>query len=89
MNSVRRLQEQYQEQWIMQQKEYEALKSARLKLEAKVQIIREEQKEMEALLQLAKSKELTVKAIKSLDDLRRRGRCGYRPYARLHPQPPR
>jgi phage shock protein A len=31
--------------------------------------IRQEQKEMEALLRLAKSKELTVKAIKSLDDL--------------------
>ncbi len=69
LNSARRLQEQYQEQWIVQQKEYDALTSARLKLEAKVQVIREEQKEMEALLQLAKSKELTVKAIKSLDDL--------------------
>ncbi|MFN2138749.1 MAG: PspA/IM30 family protein [Candidatus Promineifilaceae bacterium] len=69
LNSVRRLQEQYQEQWIRQQKEYEALKSARLKLEAKIQLIREEQREMESLLKLAKSKEITVKAIKSLDDL--------------------
>jgi phage shock protein A len=69
LNSVRRLQEQYHEQWVSQQREYEALKSARLKLEARVQIIREEQKEMESLLKLAKSKEITVKAIKSLDDL--------------------
>lgn len=69
LNSVRRMQEQYHEQWVRQQREYEALKSARLKLEAKLVTIRQEQREMEALLQLAKSKELTVKAIKSLDDL--------------------
>lgn len=69
LNSIRRLQEQYHEQWIRQQKEYETLKSARLKLEAKVQLIREEQREMESLLKLAKSKEITVKAIKSLEDL--------------------
>ncbi|UCC54355.1 MAG: PspA/IM30 family protein [Anaerolineaceae bacterium] len=69
LNSTRRMQEQYHEQWVRQQREYEALKSARLKLEAKLITIRQEQKEMESLLQLAKSKELTVKAIKSLDDL--------------------
>jgi phage shock protein A len=69
LNSIRSLQEQYQEQWIRQQKEYETLKSARLKLEAKVRMIREEQREMESLLKLAKSKEVTVKTIKSLDDL--------------------
>lgn len=69
LNTVRRMQEQYHEQWVRQQREYEALKSARLKLEARLITIRQEQKEMEALLQLAKSKELTVKAMKSLDDL--------------------
>jgi len=69
MNSARRLQEQYHEQWVRQQREYDALLSARLKLEAKLKTIRREQREMEALLQLAKSKEATVKAIKSLDDL--------------------
>lgn len=69
LNSIRRMQEQYHEQWVRQQREYEAMKSARLKLEAKLVTIRQEQEEMEALLQLAKSKELTVKTIKSLDDL--------------------
>lgn len=69
MNSARRLQEQYHEQWVRQQREYEALLNARLKLQAKLQTIRQEQKELEALLELAKSKETTVKAIKSLDDL--------------------
>jgi phage shock protein A len=68
-NTVTRLQEQYHEQWVRQQREYEALLNARLKLQAKLQTIRQEQKELEALLELAKSKETTVRAIKSLDDL--------------------
>lgn len=69
LNTNRRLQEQYHEQWVRQQREYEALLNARLKLQAKLTTIRQEQKELEALLELAKSKEATVKAIKSLDDL--------------------
>jgi len=69
LNTNRRLQEQYHEQWVRQEREYEALLNARLKLQAKLKTIRQEQKELEALLQLAKSKETTVKAIKSLDDL--------------------
>jgi phage shock protein A len=69
LNSTRRMQESYHEQWVRQQREYEALKNARLKLEAKLQTTKQEQKELEALLQLAKSKEKTIKAIKSLDDL--------------------
>ena len=69
LNSTRRMQESYHEQWVRQQREYEALKNARLKLEAKLQTTKQEQKELESLLRLAKSKEKTVKAIKSLDDL--------------------
>ncbi|MCI0396281.1 MAG: PspA/IM30 family protein [Chloroflexi bacterium] len=69
LNSTRRLQEQYHEQWVRQQREYESLQNARLKLEAKLDVIKQEQKELEALMELAKSKEMTVKAIKSLDDL--------------------
>jgi phage shock protein A len=69
LNSARRLQEQYHEQWVRQQREYEALLNARLKLQAKLKTIRQEQKEMESLLRLAKSKEITVTAMKSLDDI--------------------
>lgn len=69
LNSTRRLQEQYHAQWVRQQREYESLLNARLKLQAKLKTIRQEQKEMESLLRLAKSKEITVKAIKSIDDL--------------------
>ncbi len=69
LNSTRRLQEQYHEQWVRQEREYESLLNARLKLQARLETTRQEQKELEALLELAKSKEATVKAIKSLDDL--------------------
>jgi phage shock protein A len=69
LNTTRRLQEQYHEQWVRQEREYEALLNARLKLQAKLTTIKQEQKELEALMELAKSKEATVKAIKSLDDL--------------------
>jgi phage shock protein A len=69
LNTTRRLEEQYHEQWLRQQREHESLMNARLKLQAKLNTIKQEQKELEALLQLAKSKEVTVKAIKSLDDL--------------------
>jgi len=69
LNTTRRLQEQYHEQWVRQEREYELLLNARLKLQAKLTTIRQEEKELEALLELAKSKEATVKAIKSLDDL--------------------
>jgi phage shock protein A len=69
LNSTRRLQEQYHEQWIRQQREHEALLNARLKLQAKLTTIKQEQKELEALMELAKSKEASVRAIRSLDDL--------------------
>lgn len=69
LNTTRRLQEQYHEQWVRQEREYESLLNARLKLQAKLETTRQEQKELEALLELAKSKEATVKVIKSLDDL--------------------
>jgi phage shock protein A len=69
LNTARRLQEQYHEQWVRQEREYESLLNARLKLQAKPTTIRQEERELEALLELAKSKEATVKAIKSLDDL--------------------
>jgi len=42
---------------------------AKLKLEAKLTTIKQEREEMQALLDLAKSKERTVGAIRSLKDL--------------------
>jgi phage shock protein A len=69
LNSTSRLADQYKGQWERQQAEYKHLLDAKLKLEAKLTTIKQEREEMLALLELAKSKELTVTAIKSIDDL--------------------
>jgi phage shock protein A len=68
-NSTERLVQQYKEQYERQQTEYQNLLDAKLKLEAKLTTIKQEREELLALLDLAKSKELTVKTIKSLDDV--------------------
>jgi len=69
LNTTQRLADQYQQQYERQQVEYQNLMDARLKLEAKLTTIKQEREELLALLDLAKSKELTVQTIKSLDDI--------------------
>jgi len=69
LNSVQELAKEYGEQWERQQKEYQTLLDARLKLEAKLTEIRQEREQLQALLELAKAKEVTTKTLQSLDDL--------------------
>ncbi len=68
-NSTMRLVETYAQQLEQMQREYQSLMDARLKLQAKLTTIKQEREELEALLELAKSKEITARTIKSLDDL--------------------
>lgn len=69
LNSVERLIATYQEQVDRQDTEFKSLLDAKVKLEARLATMKQEREELEALLQLAKSKETSVKAMKSLDDL--------------------
>ena len=69
LNSAQRLVDAYSSQVEQMQREYQSLLSARLKLEAKLTTIKQERQELEALLELAKAKEITAKTMKSLDDL--------------------
>jgi phage shock protein A len=69
LNSTQRLADEYGEQHERQRAEYEKLMDAKLKLEAKLTTIKQEREELQALLDLARAKELTAKAISSLDDL--------------------
>jgi phage shock protein A len=69
MNSVKSSYETYDGQLERQEREYKSLLDARLKLQAKLTTIRQQREEMAALLDLAKAKEITNKAIKSIDDL--------------------
>jgi phage shock protein A len=69
LNSVTRLVQNYDEMLQRQEAEFQSLKDARLKLEAKLTTVKQEREELQALLDLARSKELTAKTIKSLDSL--------------------
>lgn len=69
LNTTSKLLAQYQSDHIKTQSEYQKLLDAKLKLEAKLTTIKQEREEMQALLDLAKSKERTVGAIRSLKDL--------------------
>ncbi len=69
LNSTTRLAETYKSQFERQQAEYAKLLDAKLKLEAKLTTVKQEREEMQALLDLAKSKELTAKTMQSLDNL--------------------
>ena len=69
LNSTKRLVETYQLQAERQESEFKKLLDAKVKLEARMATMKQEREELQALLELAKSKETTVKAMKSLDDL--------------------
>lgn len=69
LNSTQRLVETYKEQLRRQEEEFQKLLDAKVKLEARLATMKQQREELQALLELAKSKETTVKAIKSLDDL--------------------
>lgn len=69
LNSTARLAETYKSQYERQQSEYQKLLDGKLKLEAKLTTVKQEREEMQALLDLAKSKELTAKTMQSLDNL--------------------
>lgn len=68
-NSKADMAEQYREQFETQKAEADKLADARLKLEAKLTTIKQEREHLLALLELAKSKEIASKTIRSLDDL--------------------
>ncbi len=69
LNSTQRLIDTYKEQIERQDTEYKKLLDAKVKLEARLATMKQQREELRALLELAKSKEISVKAMKSLDDL--------------------
>ena len=69
MNSTNRLLQNYEQVLERQEAEFTSLQEVRLKLEAKLTEVKQEREELQALLDLARSKELTAKTYKSLDDL--------------------
>jgi phage shock protein A len=65
-NTVKRLGETYGEQTRTQEAEYQKLLDAKIKLEAKLTETKRERTELQAMLDLAKSKELTHKVVEGV-----------------------
>lgn len=69
LNSTQRLVETYQTQIAGQEAEYQKLLDAKVRLEARLATMKQQRAEMESLLELARSKEVMVKTVKSLDEM--------------------
>lgn len=69
LNTLKSSREAYETQVGTQEREFQSLKDARLKLQAKLVTIRQQREEMQHLMELAKAKEITNKTMKSLNDL--------------------
>ncbi len=68
-NSKADLAEEYRQQYLNQKREADKLADARLKLESRLRSIKQEREHVLGLLELAKSKEIAAKSMKSLDSL--------------------
>jgi phage shock protein A len=68
-NSTQRLIDTYKEQSQRLEEEYNKLLDSKVKLEARLATMKQEREELQSLLELAKSKEIVVKTVKSLDDM--------------------
>jgi phage shock protein A len=68
-NTIRRLADTYGEQHQAQEAEYQKLLAAKLKLEAKLTEAKRERMELQAMLDLAKSKELTHRVVEGVSGI--------------------
>src|SRR5258708_23952839 len=69
LNTKQQLAQEYYEQWQQEQNEYQKMRDAKLKLEAKLTTTRQEREHLQALMELAEAKSATNKTIRSLNDL--------------------
>lgn len=69
LNSTQWLIGTYREQLTRLEAEYQKLLDAKVKLEARLATMKQQREELHALMELAKSKEIAVQAMRSLDDL--------------------
>src|SRR5579859_5953733 len=69
LNAKQQQAQEYYEQWQQQQSEYQKMLDAKLKLEAKLTNTKQEREHLKSLLELAETKKLATKTIRSLNDL--------------------
>ncbi|MBO9308521.1 MAG: PspA/IM30 family protein [Chloroflexi bacterium] len=61
--------QEYYQQWQSQEQEYKRMLDAKLKLEARLNTVRQEREHLQELLKLAEAKRATTRAIRSLNDI--------------------
>ena len=69
LNATERLVQTYEEQLAHLEEEFQKLLDAKVTLEARLATMKQQREELQALLELAKSKEIAVRAMKGLGDL--------------------
>jgi phage shock protein A len=69
LNTKQELAQEYYEQWQAQEQQYQRMLDMRLKLEGRLTTIKQERERLRALIELAETKKVMTKTVKSLDDL--------------------
>jgi phage shock protein A len=69
LNTKQQLSQEYYEQWQSQDQQYQKMLDMRLKLEGRLTSIRQEREHLRSLIELAEAKKVTLKTVKSLDQL--------------------
>lgn len=72
-NTKQELAQEYYEQWQTQKKQYDNMLDMRMKLEGRLTTIKQEREKLRSLIELAETKKVMTKAVKSLDDLANTG----------------
>ena len=73
LNALREMMETYRQEWQRLNDGYKTLDDVYVKLEARFLMVKQEREELGHLLQLAKSREMLSRTIRSLDDLTGQG----------------
>jgi phage shock protein A len=69
LNATRATVDEYAAQLAQLEREYDSLRDAKLKLEAKLNTVKQEREQLQALLDLARAKEISIQTMRSLDNL--------------------
>ncbi|MCS6836793.1 MAG: PspA/IM30 family protein [Anaerolineae bacterium] len=73
LNTKQELAQEYYQQWQMQEKQYKQMLDMRLKLETRLTTIKQERERLRALMELAETKKIMTKTVKSLEGLANTG----------------
>lgn len=73
LNATKKLQQTYAQEWQRLHASYKTLDDVYVKLEARFLMVKQEREELEHLLELARSREVLSKTIRSLEDLTGQG----------------